>query len=205
MRTPRLRSYATRPVFVVPDHKLTRQDIAAVCRYHYEGTSIDQTADYSLIEPARSDQPPDLLLDDVPQRGVAAASWKPDDIGGVMWVALSRPCSSHLRAFYDSVTSVPAAWSGRTAFNEFRDVAESLDRNGTINGLTRYGYYIPLVKSIYGAFETDCTNAQASTETTAAGLNGAARIDLPDQLLRPARDAGAEPGGGAAGADAVSA
>ena len=43
--------YATRPVFVVPDHKLTRQDIAAICRYHYEGTSIDQTAGYSLMSP----------------------------------------------------------------------------------------------------------------------------------------------------------
>ena len=72
---------------------------------------------------------------------------------------------------------MPAAWGGRTAFNEFRDVAESLDKNGTINGLTRYGYYIPLVKSTYGAFETDCTNAQASTEATAAGLTAPARVD----------------------------
>jgi hypothetical protein len=78
--------------------------------------------------------------------------------------------------FYDSVTSVPAAWSGRTAFNEFRDVAESLDRNGTINGLTRYGYYIPLVKSIYGAFETECANARASTEAQAATLSGSTRV-----------------------------
>ena len=43
--------YATRPVFVVPDHKVTRQEIAAICRYHYEGTSIDQTADYALMSP----------------------------------------------------------------------------------------------------------------------------------------------------------
>jgi hypothetical protein len=71
---------------------------------------------------------------------------------------------------------VPAEWTGRTAFNEFRDVAESLDRNGTIDGLTRYGYYIPLVKSTYGTFETQCANAQASTEATAAGLSGAARV-----------------------------
>jgi len=71
---------------------------------------------------------------------------------------------------------VPAAWSGRTAFNEFRDVAESLDRNGTIDGLTRYGYYIPLVRNTYGAFETACTNGQASTEASAASMTGSARI-----------------------------
>ena len=32
------------------------------------------------------------------------------------------------------------------------------------------------MQSAYGAFETECTNAQASTESTAAGLNGSARI-----------------------------
>ena len=167
--------YATRPVFVVPDHKVSRQDIAAICRYHYEGTSIDQTAGYSLMSPHNQTNRPICYSTTCHSEVWQLRSWKPDDIGGVMWVALSRPCSTTYVPFYDSVTSVPAAWSGRTAFNEFRDVAESLDRNGTINGLTRYGYYIPLVKSIYGAFETDCTNAQASTETTAAGLNGAAR------------------------------
>ena len=51
-----------------------------------------------------------------------------------MWVAPCRPCSSTYVPFYDSVTSVPAAWSGRTAFNVFRTVADSLDRNGTMGG-----------------------------------------------------------------------
>ena len=129
-------------------------------------------------------------------------SWKPDDIGGVMWVAPSRPCSSAYVPFYDCITSVPAAWTGKTAYTAFRAVADSLDKNGTVNGSIRYGHYIPLVRSTYGGFETDCTNAQASTEATAAGLSGSART-LPDQLLDAARDAGAEPGAGPAGADAV--
>jgi dipeptidase len=168
--------YATRPVFVVPDHKLTRQDIAAVCRYHYEGTSIDQTAGFSLMSPHDQTNRPICYATTCHSEVWQLRSWKPDDIGGVMWLALSRPCSSTYVPFYDSITSVPAAWSGRTAFNEFRDVAESLDKNGTINGLTRYGYYIPLVKSTYGAFEAECANAQASTETAAAGLSGSARV-----------------------------
>ena len=35
--------FATRPVYVVPDHPVTRQEIQAICRYHYEGTSLDET------------------------------------------------------------------------------------------------------------------------------------------------------------------
>ena len=139
--------YATRPVFVVPDHEVTRQDIAAICGYHYEGTSIDQTAGYSLMSPHDQTNRPICYSTTCHSEVWQLRSWKPDDIGGVMWLALSRPCSSTYVPFYGSITSVPAAWSGRTAFNEFRDVAESLDRNGTINGLTRYGYYIPLVRS----------------------------------------------------------
>jgi hypothetical protein len=58
----------------------------------------------------------------------------------------------------------------------FRAVADSLDKKGTVNGQIRYAAYSPLVRSTYGAFETQCASAQASTETTAAGLSGAARI-----------------------------
>ena len=103
--------YATRPVFVVPDHKLTRQDIAAVCRYHYEGTDIDQTAGYSLMSPHDQTNRPICYSTTYHSEVWQLRSWKPDDIGGVMWMAMSRPCSSTYVPFYDSVTSVPAAWS----------------------------------------------------------------------------------------------
>jgi dipeptidase len=168
--------YATRPVFVVPDHKVTRQEIQSICRFHYEGTSLDQTgANYAVMSPhAQTNRP--ICHSTTDYSAVwQLRSWMPADIGGVVWVAPSRPCSSAYIPFYDSVTSVPAAFTGKTAYTAFRTVADSLDKSGTIGGTTRYGYYIPLVKSTYGAFETDCTNAQASTETTAAGLTGSAR------------------------------
>jgi dipeptidase len=168
--------YATRPVYVVPDDPVNRQDIQAICRYHYEGTDLDQTAGYTLMSPhSQTNRPichPTTDYSSVWQ----LRSWKPDDIGGVLWVAPSRPCSSTYIPFYGSVTSVPAAFTGRTAFTKFRAVADSLDKNGTVNGLPRYGAYIPLVRSVYGAFEAECTSAQASVESTAAGMSGSARI-----------------------------
>ncbi|MGE5229603.1 MAG: dipeptidase [Deltaproteobacteria bacterium] len=168
--------YADRPVFVVPDEPITRQDIEDICRYHYEGTSIDQTQDYTLMSPhAQTNRP--ICYSTTDYSAVwQLRSWKPDDIGGVMWVAPCRPCSSAYVPFYGSITSVPAAWTGKTAYNLFRAVADSLDKRGTVDGELRYKHYIPLVQSVYGAFEAECASAQASTESTAVGLNGSARI-----------------------------
>ena len=167
--------YATRPVYVVPDKKLTRQDIAAICRYHYEGTTLDQTAGYTTMSPhAQSDRP--ICYSTTDYSAIwQLRGWLPETVGGVMWVAPSRPCSSAYVPFYDSITSVPTAWTGKTAYNSFRAVADSLDKNGKVGGEIRYKHYIPLVQSTYGSFETTCAGAQAVTDSTAAGLTGTAQ------------------------------
>ena len=82
-----------------------------ICRYHYEGTAIDQTQDYTLMSPhAQTNRP--ICYSTTDYSAVwQLRSWKPDDIGGVMWVAPCRPCSSAYVPFYDSITSVPTAWT----------------------------------------------------------------------------------------------
>ena len=70
---------------------------------------------------------------------------------------------------------MPAAWTDNTAYRAFRTVADNLDQPSTASSNTRYARYIGLVRSTYGAFESDCTSAQACTESTATGLTGAAR------------------------------
>jgi len=162
--------FATRPVWVVPDHRVTRQDIMAINRYHYEGTTLDQTAGYTLMSPhAQTNRP--ICYSTTDYSAVwQARSWLPAAVGGVVWIAPSRPCSSAFVPFYAGITSVPTAWTGKTAYSAFRAVADSLDKKGTVGGVIRYKYYSPLVRSTYGAFETEVTNAQASTETYAKGL-----------------------------------
>ena len=168
--------YATRPVYVIPEKKLTRQDIMAISSYHYEGTSLDQTQGYALKSPhAQTNRPICYSTTDY------SAVWqlrsgRPDAIGGVMWLAPCRPCSSAYVPFYDSITSVPAAWTNKAAYNVFRTVADSLDNKGTVDGEIRYKHYIPLVRSVYGGFEIEVAGAQARTERAAARLRGAARI-----------------------------
>jgi dipeptidase len=168
--------FASRPVFAVPNHLLTRQDVMAICREHYEGTQLDQTSGYTLMSPhAQTDRPICCSYTDY-SAVWQLRGWLPSNIGGVMWVASSRPCSSTYVPYYDCVTSVPSAFTGKSAYTAFRAVADSLDKNGTVGGEKRYKHYIGLVRGVYGGFETDCTNSQASTETTAAGKTGADQI-----------------------------
>ncbi len=166
-------------MYVVPDHPVTRQDIMAINRYHFEGTSIDQTQGYSLMSPHDQTNRPTCYATTDYSAVWQMREWLPDKIGGVMWVAPSRPCSSAFVPFYDSITSLPAAWadSTGTAYASFRTVADSLDKRGKVDGERRYKHYIPLVTSTYGGFEAACTQAQAATEATAAALPVAARAD----------------------------
>jgi dipeptidase len=92
-----------------------------------------------------------------------------------MWLAMCRPCSSVYVPVYDSVTSVPAAWTDTTAYNDFRAVADSLDASGTIHGQNRYHYYIPLVRGAYGAFEASEAAAQTCVESHASCLPASQR------------------------------
>jgi dipeptidase len=103
-------------------------------------------------------------------------SWLPDNIGGVMWVAPSRPCSSAYTPFYDSITTVPAEWTSQTGYDAFKAVAKSLDKKGKVHKEIRYEYYIPLVHSTYGAYEADCTCAQSGIEATASSMTPANQV-----------------------------
>ena len=109
-----------------------------MCRYHYEGTSLDQTQGYTLMSPHdQTDRPICYATTDY-SAVWQLRSWLPDNVGGVPWVAPSRPCSSAYVPFYDSVTSVPAAWTDNTAYHAFRTVADNLDQPGTASSDTRY-------------------------------------------------------------------
>jgi dipeptidase len=162
--------YATRPVFMSADTKLTVSGIIAVNRYHYEGTALDQTNGYTTMTPhAMTDRPICCAWNDY-SAVFQARSWLPDGVGGVLWFAPSRACSSGLTPFYDSITSVPSVWANKTAFGAFKAVADSLDKQGTVGGELRYKHYIGLVRSTYDGFFNATLAQAAGVESTAASL-----------------------------------
>jgi dipeptidase len=167
--------YETRPVWVVPDEPVTRQDIMAISRYHYEGTALDQTDGYTLMSPHKQTNRP--ICDRTTDYSAVwqLRDWLPAEVGGVLWVAPGRPCASAYTPFYAGITAVPDDWADRTAARAFCKVALRLDRRGTIAGESYYAHYIPLVHNVFGAFEGQVEAEQASVEVTALGLEGAER------------------------------
>ena len=182
--------YATRLVFMTADAKLTVSGLIAVNRYHYEGTVLDQTSGYTTMTPhAMTDRPICCSYNDY-SAVFQARSWLPDGVGGVMWVAPSRACSSALTPFYDSITSVPSAWTNKTAFGAFQAVADSLDKHGNVGGEMRYKHYIPLVRdAYYGLFDATLAPARRRGQHSCVSVvDEPATVDrLPHHVLDPAR------------------
>ena len=153
--------YATRPVFLPADADLTVPGMISVNRYHYEGTQLDQTAGYTLMSPhAQTNRPICCSYNDY-SVVFQSRGWLPDGVGGVMWFAPSRACSSGVTPFYSCITSVPTDWGDKTAFMAFKSVADSLDKQGTVDGELRYKHYIGFVRSAYDGFYSQ-TQAQAA-------------------------------------------
>jgi dipeptidase len=162
--------YAERPVFAVPDRPLATSDVMAVMREHYEGTQLDQTEDYTLMSPHQQTNRPVCCPWTDYSVVFQCRDELPDGVGGVLWLAPSRPCSSAYVPFYCSVAGVPAPWADRKAYVAFRTVALSLDKKGTVDGVPRYARYIGLVRETYGAFAADTLARQADVERIAADL-----------------------------------
>jgi dipeptidase len=165
--------YDTRPVFMVPDHPLTRHDFMAIERDHYEGTQLDQTAGYTLMSPH------DQTARTICHRSTDyAAIWQlrgrlPNAIGGVMWVAPSRPCSTTFVPFYAGITEALPLWNARPphdAFMLYKAVADDLDSGGNVNGIDRYGYYFPVVRGSFGEFEVALDVEQPQVDAQAQTL-----------------------------------
>jgi dipeptidase len=169
--------FATRPVSVVPDEPVTRQDLMAISRYHYEDTPLDQTGGYTLMSPHKQTNRP--ICDRTTDYNAVwqLRDWLPDEVGGVVWLAPGRPCSSTYAPFYAGIASVPEAWTDWRAARAFSEVSLRLDKSGTIEGESYYAHYMPLVRGAYGAFEAEVDAAQAAVESTAAGLTAEERRD----------------------------
>ena len=116
--SPPTMPYATRPVYVVPDHKLTRQEIADHLPLPLRGHEHRPDAGLHADEPARPDQPAHLLLDHRLQRRVAAAlrgsrTTSAASCGSRRAGRARAPtCRSTTRS-----RVCPTAWTSKTAYN----------------------------------------------------------------------------------------
>jgi dipeptidase len=115
------------PLWIKPDRKLSRMDVIAVMRDHYEGTEYDMTkgldagpfgtpnrwrpitwkmdgADYTWERPISTQQTGFSFVSQ-------SRSWLPDPIGGVLWYGVDDTYFTCYIPFYCGIDAVPASFS----------------------------------------------------------------------------------------------
>ena len=197
-------TYATRPVYVVPDHTVTRQEIQTICRYHYEGTSIDQTQNYALMSPhAQTNRPICYSTTDYSAvwqlRSLEARRHRRRHVGRALPAVLER-LRAVLRLDHECPDRLDEQDRLQPVPRRRRQPGQERDR----------GRRAPL-QALHPAGEEHVRGVRDGVHERAGEHRDHGRRPerrrphhVPDQLLVAARDAGSEPGRGAAGADAVS-
>jgi dipeptidase len=99
---------------VVPDRKLTIQDAMAVFRDHLQGTEYDPAE--SAAGGEFKNPFPTGFGNTINHGGTVASqiaqlrNWMPNEIGGVMWLALDTPTTSVYIPWYVGINSIPETY-----------------------------------------------------------------------------------------------
>lgn len=126
---PLIDRYEQYPLSIVPDEKLSVQNLMDIYSDHYEDTDYDLTtglAAGAFGNPTRwgvsGDQKPEGTDGHDWERSIAlyrcsysfvsqSRSWLPDPVGGVLWFGEDSPDTTVYVPVYCGVTEIPEAWS----------------------------------------------------------------------------------------------
>jgi len=157
-------------------------EVTSILRDHYEGTEYDQTNGYDYGTP--HDTSFRTVCRDYTVESFVAQSRSrmPPEIGGVMWTALTSPCTSVYIPWYAGITSTPRAYQIGTngynkesawwAFERLSDVVEK-----------EYGDRIQYVQDVWKAFEEEEFQEVKEIEEAAIELYMDGKIDAARALL----------------------
>lgn len=163
-------SYEECKIFLKPDKKIKPQDLMAVMRSHYEGTPYDTTDNYELGSPHLYGKERTLCVGSTNYSAIwQLRNWLPNDIGGIIWVAMGSPCASVYVPFYVGITDTPEVYrmgnglyDTESAFWVYRGI------NNLISG--HYGQFIGYVQETWSEFEKLEFEIQGIIEKTALEL-----------------------------------
>jgi dipeptidase len=187
------------PFSVAPDKKVTLADLIMVFSDYYEGTPFDMTRNLTVtneegmtvISPLANPQMPYDMnkLFDINggwgwrgERTIArwytmyatiiqCRDWLPDEIGGVVWLALDNVASSIYIPVYCSVTDLPAAYKtpGRPGGFTRESAWWAFNRLGTLTA-QRWGDMRHDVNGVWDVWQEELLAAQEPFEKEALEL-----------------------------------
>ena len=182
------------PLWIIPDHKTSVQEIEACMRDHYEGTplSLDQDIAQGLWEMPYRPTPLYFEVDgkkcfnerptSTQQTGFSYVSqmrsWLPREIGGVLWFGNDDGNMIAYTPVYCSMTVRPECYNTPGA-----DAVTFSDKNAywVCNWVSnmvypRYGQLFPSLKEVRDSLENDYFTAQPIVEKQALAMYGSDKM-----------------------------
>lgn len=176
------------PFTVVPDKKLSVQDLIAIKRDHYEGTELDLTKGLAAGPfgnpnryPTRSEHKPEDRNTLRWERAISmfrcsysfvsqARSWLPDPIGGVLWFGEDSPQTTCYIPFYCQITEVPESFSSGSRIVFDKDYAWWAFNFVSNWADLKYSYMIEDIKEVQEEIEGNFFAMQPAVEMAALEL-----------------------------------
>lgn len=161
--------YVDFPLFLVPDQKITKEQLMSIMRDHHEGTEYDLTDGYKLGNPHFTKER--TLCRTNTQYSVITQlrGWLPSEIGAVLWLALANPDTSVYVPWYKGITEVPPVYQFGKGKSDPKSAYWAFKRIGNLVN-TYYGDIIEDVRNSWKAFEEREFSIQDSVEKTALEL-----------------------------------
>ncbi len=174
------------PLWIVPDKKLSIEDVFALMRDHYEGTPWDMTQglDAGPYGSPYRWRPMQWIIDSVEyawerpvstqQTGFSFVSqsrdWLPDPIGGVYWYGLDDTWFTCYTPLYCGIDAIPESYT-KGSLREFTWESAWWVFNFVSNfSNLRYSAMIEDVQKVQKSLEGDLLSMQPAVERTASEL-----------------------------------
>jgi dipeptidase len=187
------------PFSIKPDNQVSLQDLVDVFKDYYEGTDFDMTKDLTVTDKDGKTVISPLANPHLPydmnkllkinggwgwrgERTIArwytmyatiiqCRDWLPDEIGGVVWLAMDNVATSVYIPVYCSVTDLPEPYKtpGRTTGYTTKSAWWAFNRLGTLTA-QRWGDMRHDVDAIWVPIQTELFNKQSAIEQEALKL-----------------------------------
>ena len=166
------------PVFMTPEKKMTLDDVKAVLRNHYEGTSHDPyTNGLNGKEPWR----PVSVFRTYEAHVMQVRPWLPKEIGETTYIGLGMADLTAFVPYYSGLKAYPANYTMGTDKADDQSIYWKYRKLQTLT-MTDYPKLAPIVKKAYKAWEDKVAKEQKEVEAEYLKM---AKTDKPaaDKML----------------------
>jgi dipeptidase len=187
------------PFSVKPDEKVSLEKLVSIFKDYYEGTPYNFVKDLTVADESGKVVISPLANPFMPYDGnklfkinggwgwrgertiarwytmyatiIQCRNWLPDEIGGVVWLAMDNVASSIYVPVYCSVTDLPAPYKtpGRTIGYTTQSAWWAFNRLGTLTA-QRWGDMRHDVEAVWGPWQQELFDNQAAVEQAAMEL-----------------------------------